>query len=119
MDNQPIYHNARELLTKWLGEPVGEGRHRVVFRYGAHVLKLPTEATGIWACEDEVYTTGERYARGVLHPISEVVGLPVVWQEWVEHTGSSSEPDWTWSVDCGQVGLTMDGRHVAYDWDNY
>jgi len=39
--------------------------------------------------------------------------------EHVEHVGWSDELDWTWSIDCGQVGRTKDGRLVAYDWEQF
>ncbi len=102
------------------GEPIGEGRHRVVFRDGETVLKFPTKNSGIHANEQEARFKDDHLARADIdEEFTDKTGVPILRMEYVTHTGWSKEADWTWSIDCGQVGLTADGRLVAYDWDIY
>lgn len=100
------------------GEPLAEGRHRTIFRDGDWVIKVPTALSGIGACYEELSTQGECFAKTVREDLGREFGIPVVRMEFVTHRGWSADPDWTWSIDCGQVGYTKDGRLVAYDWEH-
>lgn len=105
---------------KKFGQPVGCGRHRIVFRDGDTVVKFPTQESGAFANEHEANTNNELCAKAWIdEELTKEFGQPVLRMEYVTHVGWSKKPDWTWSVDCGQVGRTKDGRLVAYDWDPY
>ena len=114
------YSYAHSRMLETYGVPIGEGRHRVVFRDGPEVIKVPTKDSGVDANRWELSTQGELYARTLEDPhLTECFGFAIIRAEFVEHTGESNDPDWTWTIDCGQVGLTAEGRLVAYDWDPY
>lgn len=114
---------SREAAIQHYGQPLGEGRHRVVFRDGAYVLKFPRNEAGVWANEFEASTCNCPQApKASCHidkELTAIFGRPVLRMEFVLHRGFSEEPDWTWSIDCGQVGYTAAGALVAYDWDHY
>lgn len=101
------------------GDPCAISRHRTVFRDGDWVIKVPTRESGILACQEELRTQGDGFAKTTRDELGKEVGVPVVRMEFVTHRGWSKDPDWTWSIDCGQVGHTKDGRLVAYDWEHY
>lgn len=117
------YVQSLRLAKAKFGEPIGNGRHRVVFRDGEFVLKVPFRASGIDAnfYEDNTHSNNPHEPRASCSLDSELAeelgSSCVLRMEYVEHVGSSPTPDWTWSVDCGQVGRTKDGRIVAYDWE--
>lgn len=114
------FEKAIRLCRERYGEPIGEGRHRIVFSDGDYVVKCPTKESGVAACWAELNSCDEWYAKTSLDPLSaEVYPIQLVRMEYVHHMGYSATPDWTWSIDCGQVGYTMDGRLVAYDWEHY
>lgn len=120
MAEEQAFAQAAQLAEALYGTPIAESRHRVVFRDGDEVIKVPLCESGIMACHCELTEQGEFYAK--TRPdqdLSEQTGLPIVRMEYVEHVGWSETPDWTWGVDCGQVGRTKDGRLVAYDWEHY
>ncbi len=113
-----IKYTIRRALLKY-GLPIGIGRHRIVFRDNDYVIKIPFSWSGIHACYEELDTQGEMFAKTSMDSLfCESEGIPVVRMEYVIPTGWSEKPDWTWSIDCGQVGLTKDGRLVAYDWED-
>jgi|GEM_PF-2341908 len=117
---QERYDRARQLAEELYGSPLAVSRHRVVFRDGDEVVKVPTRESGVAACDCELTQQGELLAK--TRPdreLSKETGLPIVRMEHVEHVGWSDELDWTWSIDCGQVGRTKDGRLVAYDWEHF
>lgn len=105
------------------------GRNRNVFDFGAYVVKLPKNGDG---CADNDWegslSNGESLGdmREIQYARTRMAywrGVPVVFMEKVEHARPAEivarlgyEPDWTMSVDCGQVGFTRDGRLVAYDY---
>jgi len=107
-------------FVKRFGEPLGQGRHRVVFRMTKDwVLKVPTRHSGLAANCDELSFQADGYAITEEEAaLSEEFGIPIVKMEYVTHVGWSEKPDWTWSIDGGQVGHTNDGRLVAYDWEH-
>lgn len=105
-------------IDRW-GQPIGEGRHRMVFRESdGWVVKVPKTDSGLAACYEEIVTQGQMFARTERHPWSDELGFDICRMEFVVHAGYSARPDWTWSVDSGQVGYTQDGRLVAYDWEH-
>jgi len=116
------YTRALRRAEKLFGPKIGWGRHRTVFRDGAEVVKVPSRSSGCCANDEEARTwktPHEPRAKCRFDPIlSEKLGVPVLRMEYVEHVGWSERADWTWSVDCGQVGHTADGRLVAYDWEH-
>jgi len=115
-----IFEKAVRFTQAWYGPPIATGRHRVIFLDGDEVIKVPSREFGILACNYELNIQGEEYARTRLDEfLSNETGLPIVRMEYVEHVGFSEKPDWTWSIDGGQVGKTKDGRLVAYDWEHY
>lgn len=106
----------REAISLY-GDPYAIGRHRTIFRDGDWVIKVPTLESGIRACLEELHTQGNGFAKTTQDELGKKAGIPVVRMEFVTHRGWSEKPDWTWSIDCGQVGYTKDGRLVAYDWE--
>lgn len=86
------------------------------------VLKVPSAESGVFAnyTEDKAYLEDPTRAKALLSPtLSRRYDIPIIKMEYVVHRGWSPRADWTWSVDCGQVGTTRDGRLVAYDWEHY
>lgn len=117
---QQACDNAVRIITEKYGIPFAEGRHRIVFRDGNEVIKCPTKESGIAANDLEINTEGKYYAKTREDKeLSALTGLPIVRMEWVEHTGWSEKADWTWRIDCGQVGRNANGDIVAYDWEHY
>lgn len=98
---------------------VGEGRHRIVYKHGNYVIKVPLNMWGL-ASNDKEYRTyqstnngwlfGVRYARCKLH----WSGLLVM--EYVESVPFEEMPDWAKYIDCQQVGTNRNGNMVAYDY---
>lgn len=118
------WNNVDEKSKDLLGEHIGEGRHRKVYEYfynaERYVLKVPTRESGIAANFQEANESADYLAKAEIdEKISLLIGAPVLRMEYVEHVGFSENPDWTWTIDGGQVGYTSDGRLVAYDWDRY
>ncbi len=118
------FERAIALCRERYGEPIGEGRHRIVFVDGDFVVKCPTKESGVSACDHELYGAHfpEMYAKVSLDPLStEVSPINLVRMEHVDHVGWGGEdlPSWTNMIDCGQFGYTKDGRLVAYDWERY
>lgn len=120
-DEDRIFKKAILLAISRYGLPIAFGRHRIVFSSDDCVVKVPTSESGAHACNEEICSQSDIYAKTWRDPISSESRLPIVRMEWVTHTGYSDEPEdrWTWSIDCGQVGRTKDGRLVAYDWERY
>ena len=106
-------------MVQSYGEPIGVGRYRTVFRDGDWVYKVPHDKEGWGMASNDLearpWSTRDRryYARCEL---VEIQGCIVLKMEYVEHVGRSERADWTWYIDCSQVGRTKDGRLVAYDW---
>ena len=106
------------------------GRNRNAFDMGRYVVKVPKNLNGFadndW--EGSVSNANDdpeevRYARTRLAYVEDV---PIVFMEKVVPVTSPEiiarlgfEPDWTNSVDCGQVGFARDGRLVAFDYGVY
>lgn len=119
------YEEIELALIEKFGLPIGRGRNRVVFydEITDTVVKAPMRDAGCFGNEHEARTSSSKYepraAARLDERLSAEFGRPILRMEYVKHTGWSKEPDWTWSVDCGQVGVTRDGRLVAYDWERY
>lgn len=108
------------------------GRNRNVFKMpGGYVVKLPSGMNGIadndW--EGSVSNSEEgtgfdvgyvQYARTRMCYYKDI---PIVFMEYVEYLNKEKivkrfgkEPEWCYSVDCGQVGINKRGRLVAFDY---
>lgn len=110
-----IYPECQEKNLVFLGE----GRHRKVYYDPKRheVIKFPKCCLGESDNQHENCLNGTIYAKSRLDKIlTEKYGVYIIRMEYVEPTGSSDKPDWTWSIDCGQVGRTFNGRLVAYDY---
>lgn len=109
---------AQQVAQAKFGDPLGAGRHRQTYRDGDFVVKIPLSNSGIYANNEEVHHTDVLYAWSSLDELSwDLFPMLVLRMEFVHHTGAAVVPNWTWSVDCGQLGWTMDGRLRAYDWE--
>lgn len=100
------------------GEPlVGTKRATYVDRENSRVFKVPLNMAGIDANYAEDGHTDDFIPLAPCRILDLEAEFPVLEMEWVEPViGPRSElPDWTDWVDCAQVGLTTDGRLVAYD----
>ena len=113
-----------EELTERLGEPI-HARTRWVWLdpENNRVIKMAHNDEGLLASTREVrWSTIDqdpyinRTTWFQLDPQDEGSGT-LVQAELVEplHPNDPRVPDWAASIDCGQVGLTRDGRIVAYD----
>lgn len=119
-----------KLVRKLQHHPYEFGRNRVCFFLKNNVIKIPRNGGGIgdndW--EGSVSTCPEfigspdhiQYAKTRLLYVE---GIEVVVMEKVCYANESQiervlgpGPNWTWSVDCGQVGFNRHGRLVAYDY---
>lgn len=115
----PLATECLALVEKYKKEKwVGFGRNRAVFRRGSYVVKVPVNDAGVADNQHEAYLF-QRYGktRGyVAYARCRMAGVILV-MEYVEHVGWSpqNKPDWTWSVDCGQVGRNAKGELLAYD----
>lgn len=119
-----VYNMWAHELRRRLGEPIGQGSFRVVFDdpEDPHaVIKLPLGPTGVYDNEMQlahsgyVDDDGTAYARCWRHDaLSDETRLLVLKMERVR-TSLVKTPRWAWKIDCGQVGMTRDGRIVAYD----
>jgi hypothetical protein len=97
------------------------GMKRATFTVGSRwVVKVPLSWEGVSEnCYEAQHTDpGVPLAACRLH-VSIPSGLPLLWMERVDPvTWSRNDPRypaWADWVDCGQIGLTTDGRLVAYD----
>lgn len=117
------------LFNRYFGrcESFEVGRNRVTFMFRTYVVKLPITCAGIGDNDWEGSVSnipGEQgyvqYARTRLHYKGD---MPILFMERVEPVSGKQivermgfEPDWVYSVDCGQVGFNRAGRLVAYDY---
>jgi len=125
-DENKLRSVCREAIEKArdrFGPEIGEGRNRICFRISpTEVIKIPLNETGFHANFYEANSWDEQpefLARcNFDDSLGKELGIAVLRMEYVEHVGWSEKPDWTWGIDGGQVGRTVDGRLVAYDWDH-
>lgn len=125
-DTWPL-HDLHERYHKRCTQ-VHEGRTRNVFDMGKYVVKIPRNSDGIvdndWEGSvsdgDDPNPNDVQLARTRL---AYWKGIPVVFMEKVSYPSDDEIkqrlgflPDWTASVDCGQVGFNAKGRLVAYDY---
>lgn len=104
--------------TALYGEPIGQGRTRVVYDRGdGTVVKVPLSWQG---CRDNWQEAGwDAEETGI--PIArcytqEVDGIPLLVMEKVTPITDQEEmPLWASRVDCYQVGINSAGYAVAYD----
>lgn len=102
------------------GPPIGRGRHRVVFRDGDEVIKVPSIVDGEYSNDREIqiYSNApENHARcWVDTSLTEEFGHLISRMEFVTQTiDCKNLPSWVGAVDGFQVGYTKDRRLVAYD----
>lgn len=120
MDKKII--TAIKYCKKHFGESIGKGKKRIVFKDKNEVIKIPLNLEGEFGNYYEAKTSinNNKLANcNIDKKLSNLFQLNILRMEYVKHTGWSKDFDWTWSIDCGQVGLTKNGRLVAYDWENY
>jgi len=105
-------------------EHLGTGRMRSVYRLSlTDVIKVPLDVRGDLANEQEA-RRWERFGTTDTIQYAECAmfwfrGQWVLLMEYVEPVldqWPDGLPDWTDFVDCCQVGYTLDGRLVAYDY---
>lgn len=131
-----IFKNLKRLQA-WFRrfEFLGRGRHKLTYAHpsGLLVMKIPCKPEGIFGIETEylLYTRQKhkRNRRVADCHMRYVGGVPVLYMERVRvmadagaHGFYMSEEDdaraeaWVHDVDCSQVGMTWDGRIVAFDY---
>lgn len=110
-------------LRNRLGKPIGDGRHRVVFhdKRTQTVLKLPKCRLGVSANRRELRNEIGLPKNALPkmrrdEQLSVTCGVMILRMEYVNERPLLRQlPDWYDRVDCSQVGVTLDGRIVAYD----
>lgn len=109
---------------------VSYGRNRLAFVFDTYVFKVPCCEAGCgdndW--EGSVQNTIESFNNYeyIQYPKTELFyfeELPICKMELVTQANSKEiksvlgfVPDWIYSIDCQQVGFTVEGRLVAYDY---
>ncbi len=114
------YQDAIDHIKSVYGDSIGTGRLRIVFRDNDTVIKVPMNESGHYGNLYEASTWQSPEPRAkcwIDEELTAECGVAILRMEHVIHVGWSEKADWTWSVDCGQVGMTADGRKVAYDWE--
>lgn len=110
---------AIQKFTSLYGTP-SIGRTRAVFdTQDGFVIKVPYVDEGFYANHSEVVTSNTDDAYIPIakceHDEKEGVSVLVMEKVAIARADYKNMPDWVYSVDCGQVGYTKDGRLVAYD----
>lgn len=110
---------AIQKFTSLYGTP-SIGRTRAVFDTNdGFVIKVPYADEGFYANHAEVVTSDTENAYIPIakcrHDEKEGVSVLVMEKVSIARADYKNMPDWVYSVDCGQVGYTKDGRLVAYD----
>ena len=110
------------------GEFLGSGRNRAVYVYNKkYVIKIPLNHNGIVDNQHESFISnifgrgksddGALYARCKLLPNDCLLMERVNPIDYDQIKYLSKEIKyWSSFIDCGQIGFTMDGRVVAYDY---
>lgn len=110
---------AIQKFTSLYGTP-SIGRTRAVFDTNdGFVIKVPYVDEGFYANHAEVVTSDTEDAYIPIaecrHDEKEGVSVLIMEKVSIARVDYKNMPDWVYSVDCGQVGYTKDGRLVAYD----
>jgi hypothetical protein len=115
-------------LTQKYGEPIGQGKNRIVFARGNVVIKVPKNESGVYANYqeknkfDESMKDGDHsmrvYAKCRLVHVRDV---PVLVMERIKpikysEVKAKDLPDWAWKVDALQVGHNKKGKMKAFDY---
>jgi hypothetical protein len=101
---------------------LGEGRGRLVYKHKNWVIKIPKDDWGLGdnyheATVSKIYKNRPN-GNGVYFAKCKITPCGLLVMEYVDTTSINYKtlPEWTGFVDCNQVGLTKDGRLVAYDY---
>ena len=116
---QSLVERAAEQLELKLGPPRSGGRNRVVFFSKHAVLKLPRNDAGMFDNSREA-----RMYRAAHHPyplaacrLLHLHDIPVLMMTKLQLDAPVKDlPSWADYVDCGQVGRTLKGGFLAYDY---
>ena len=112
----------RRLITKY-GEPIGDGRNRIVFGNEWYVFKIPRTASGFSenVLEHQYYRgrNAESFPMASCKLVH-VCDIPILVMELVKELPYDYDreeiPWWVDFIDCQQVGLNRAGNLVAYDY---
>lgn len=118
--------NVQKLINKTIAqlkkkyEVIGEGRNRIVFiKDEKWVIKCPLNEEGL----EDNYSESKRFAEfgkkdlvvyAECH-ISHLNDIPLLTMERAYPIKDNELPEWSSYVDGGQVGKTLSGEIVAYD----
>lgn len=119
-----VYWQVSRLLKANGFVHLGEGRHRSVYRSpnGRYVVKVPVCYYGVGANWLEATRWSRRNAKrgGTGYPIAAcrtICGGMLLVMQYAEPARNISDcPRWVDYVDCQQVGFTLNGKLVAYDY---
>lgn len=102
------------------GPPIGRGRHRVVFREGDEVIKIPCVDDGNLSNDREIRfyaNSHECRARCWKDESLSSNQHLIIRMEYVTQVEDTRNlPDWIDHIDGYQVGYTKEGRLVAFDY---
>jgi hypothetical protein len=112
--------NLERTFRRRFGDPIGKGRHRVVFRSknGKYVYKIPRNEDGETAnaIEWHAYRKAQKQFPVAKCRVLAVNDFPVICMEYIEPvTRGCKLPEWVDWVDCSQVGYNRKGHLVVYD----
>lgn len=121
--NPSLYGKAIKDLSKIYGKPL-IGGHRVVFINGDEVIKVPYKESGEIANEIELEGRPKnappeaKFAKTKLdNELSNKYGFLIIRMERIKDYFTIRMPEWTYDIDCCQVGINKRGELVAYDWE--
>ena len=115
-------------LTQKYGEPIGQGKDRIVFARGRVVIKVPKSESGVCANYQEKKKFDESmkdtdhstriYAKCRLVHYRDVPLLVMERLKPVKYSEikAGGLPDWAWKVDALQVGHNKKGKMKAFDY---
>lgn len=111
---------VHQMLQQKYGEPVGEGRNRLVFRSKTAVIKAPKNDEGL---NDNISEFHQFSKYGKENPelarvrLIHINNIPLLFMELVDTSIPPRElPSWAGFYDTFQVGKSRKGQWKAYDY---
>lgn len=117
------YYKILKYFTYRYGKPVGAGRHRVGFKKGNVIVKVPKNDMGMIDNEKEyrLYRQGQKKPKKYLpmakNKILYIQGVPILYIEKLDISDRLEKyPRWAEQIDSLQVGKDKKGKWKAFDY---